>query len=169
MDLLITKQFVAVLGAITAILVGVITLYQRKASRQKQSAIEASNSYNAMMALRIQHPEVLPLSKKWKKNYFQKIYSEDESEYTKWVIYYSYVELCIDYCSNVLLAREQKHMDKIRFEKHHKPLVKLLITEHFPIISQMAKEKKYTSPIISDFIEELRKTGWDWEKEYDSL
>jgi hypothetical protein len=169
MNLVITKELVAVLGALTAIIVGLITVYQKKSERQKQSAIEASNSYNAMMALRIQHPEVLPLSKKWKTNYFEKLYSEEESEYQRWVIYYSYVELCIDYCSNVLLARKQKHMDTMRFEEHHKPLVKLLITEHFPIISQMAEEGKYTSPVIMDFIEDLRKKGWDWEKEYESL
>ena len=47
--------------------------------------------------------------------------------------------------------------------------MKLIITEHYPIISDFLKEEKYVSGYLRSFVRGLAEDGWDWASEHKSL
>lgn len=99
----------------------------------------------------------------------KKIYEEDSDNGNQWTHYYGYVELCIGYCNAVLYARKSNLIDRLSFNSQHKDLMKLLLTEHSPIIEDLCREGKYISILIRRFRQEMRDQGWNWEEQHRRL
>jgi len=160
-------------AGIASIVVSIIYVFSsisNKNSSRLSLAQKASDSYNLMVTYRFKYPEVLRFSKLWEEENWAKIYLQKEKEDISWVHYYSYTELCLDYCNSILIARNEKIFDKKRFKNHHEKLLKLIITEHYPIIKSMVNAEKFISPMIGEFIQEYeKKYGWNWEEEHRKL
>lgn len=125
--------------------------------------------YDRLMDYRLKHPEVFKLSRQWKPECLTKIYALETEECRQWAIYIGYVELCISYCNATLHAWKRRQIDLGVYRSQHEPLVRLLITEHFPIIRPLAREGGFVSSGIASYIARLRKEGWDWEREYENM
>lgn len=172
-------QHPAIVGALVAacisVMLAVPTLWiSLKTWRQnrlsyfsgRESRIE--DLYDRLMDYRLKHPEVLKLSRRWERECLTKIYSQSNEDERAWAIYFGYVELCISYCNVTLFARKRSQLDPEVYRTQHEPLVKLLISEHFPIMQQLTQEG-FASSIIAEFIVEMRKRGWEWEKQYEKM
>ncbi len=151
---------VAVIGAIVSVTFGLIAV-------RSQAQKEVGDLYDQMVKFRTEHPEVLRLSRHWTHDCWPKIYSQSDAGDAEWVTYYSFVELCLGYCNTVLFSRGR--MSRASYRNHHKPLVKLLLTEHNPIIEDLLLEQEYISPSVKDFREEMERGGWNWQEQYDKL
>ena len=159
---------VSVLAAIVSAAFSLSNYLFSKKIKKIEAEKDIGSIYDMLIDYRLKHPEVLALSRKWEPDFIEKIYSQKSADDKQWVIYYGYIELCIGYCNAVLYYNSTGLLEKAAYELHHEPLVKLLVTEHFPIIYGLAKEEKYVSPNINKYIES-KKNEWDWEKEYQSI
>lgn len=167
------KDWFTLIVAITGVLSsGVIAFLAYSLNRQAEHAQtqrSISDSYQRLIDFRSQHPEVMQLSHLWTNECFEKLYAHPKTENTRWVYYYTYVELCFRFISAVLYGKKSKLLDKGLFEAEYKPLVKLLLTENDPLVASLLPQAKYISSYIKAFRLELEKEGWDWSKMHREL
>ncbi len=156
----IVGGIVSLFGAVVSVAFGMVAI-------RSQAHREASSLYQQMVKLRLENPEILKLSRQWTPANWQRVYEQSRPDDRPWVVYYSYVELCLDYCSTVLSARHR--LSRGAYKDHHKRLVKLLLTEHNPIIEDLLEEDKYISNHIMWFRKKLERDGWSWRDEHAAL
>ena len=125
----IVTGIVSIVGALVAI----VTV-------QGQAEKEVGDIYDQMVKFRVEHPEVLELSRKWQAGNFAKVYGDGGSLDPQWVTYYSYFELCIGYCNSSILAWYGFRLGRRSFKHHHKPLIKLVLTENYPILKTIQED-----------------------------
>ncbi len=161
----------ALIAALVSLVVTLITIQQSRQSRAAATRSEIGNLYDQLVSYRQGHPEVLALSRTWQSSCIRLVYEQRSDEDRAWAVYYGYAELCLGYANEVLLGHRFGLLDSQSFELHHKHLVKLLLTEHLPIVSQLAcDEAKFVSPVIREFMSKMQADeGWDWQREYESL
>jgi hypothetical protein len=155
----------ALLGLILGIANHLLSRTARIAAAQKQIA----DLYDKLVDYRRHHPEVLPLSRQWQAGSFHRIYFDETEKGRRWALYYGYVELCLGYANAVLYARKRRLIDRLSFQAHHKPLIKLLFTEHILILDEICQSGPYVSKLVRDFRRELEAEGWDWKTQFDQL
>lgn len=173
LEVIFTPEFVSALStAALAAIVALIVAYvnSRQTRRTYSSSIETrlEGLYDRLMDYRLKHPEVFKWSRSWTRDCLTKIYLQSNDEERNWAIYVGYVELCISYCNAVLLARNRRLLAKQVYVSQHEPLVRMLITEHFPIIHQFSSEG-FASKAIAEFISRERVNGWKWEDIYATM
>ena len=158
-----TATMIIAAAAVVVSAAGVaITLINAWAQAEKQ----VGDLYDQMVNYRADHPEVMHLSRKWGPGCFEEVYGQETEEDKQWVVYYSYVELCLGYCSIVLSSR--RRLPPGSFRGHHGPLVKLTLTEHNPIVEQLLTEP-CLSDLVRGFRKELAEEQWDWREEHRKL
>ena len=121
------------------------------------------------MSFRESHPEVLALGFRWKPENFERIYSQEHKDDRQWALYYTYVELTLGFCNAVAYASRRGLLDRSGYENHYRSLMRLLLTEHQPIISGMVRSKRYVSTFVQDFWSGAEADGWQWEAEHLAL
>lgn len=160
---------VALLAAVISLWIGLINWRQSRRSYMATRETRIEELYDRLMDYRLKHPEVLRLSRLWQPECLTKIYSQASEEEKLWTYYFGYVELCTSFCNATLQAQRRGEIDDDVHRVQYEPLMRLLITEHFPVIRQLTKEAKFTSGAISEFVATTRKRGWNWELEYDNI
>mgnify|MGYP001228348923 CR=1 FL=1 len=167
----IVGAFVSVSSAVVAVIFGWLSIRNARLSTYAQTENEVETIYSNMVDFRVSHPVVMSLSRAWKPDKFSSVYNQgDETDDSQWVTYYSYAELCIGYCNMVLAAWYQGRMEKSSFLDHHRPLVKLLLTENYPLVENLISTGgKYLSNHIQSFVAEMSSEGWNWEQEHKLL
>ena len=166
---IIAALVAAVVSALVSLSIAIVQLRQRRNTQRAQVQQDITKKYDKMVDYRLQHPEVLTISRRWQPACFGQIYNQRTEEDKSLAIYYGYVELCIAYCNAVLYAFEKDWMDPESYESEHEPLIRLILAEHFPILSTIAKPGKYVSTYLVNHVEKMRQGGWDWEATYKSL
>jgi hypothetical protein len=122
-----------------------------------------------MVDYRLQRPEVLALARRWKPECFKFIYDHSGPDGNSWAVYYGYVELVISYCNAVLYARSRGLVDSDIYESQHELLIKLLLAEHYPILSTVIVPGGYVTKYLIEHLGALQKGGWDWAAAYRKL
>lgn len=165
----VTAALVAavVSGAIS--LVGVV-LQSRQARTEQSLAAQQdiTAKYDALVAYRLQHPEVLSLARRWTSDNWVAIYDPEELGDYSWTIYYGYVELITLYASAVLYAHEHRLITRDLFDRQHEPLIRLLVAEHYPILSEITLPGAYVTDYLVRHLERLTAI-WDWKAAHDRL
>jgi hypothetical protein len=67
--------------------------------------------------------------------------------------------VCISFCNAVLSARRSHLLNRHAYEGQYKPLVKLLMTEHAPLVASLLSSGKYISAYIKDFYQDVASEG----------
>jgi hypothetical protein len=122
-----------------------------------------------MVDYRLQHPEVLSLASRWTPECWEAVYDQRNAEERAWALYYGYVELCISYCNAVLHARDTGLLDHDVYDSEHELLIRLLLAEHYRILSTIVRPDGYVAKYLVEHIEYLRNSGWDWQAEHERL
>ncbi len=159
---------VSLMIAVPTIWLGRNTWRQARLTYLSNREARIEDLYDRLMDYRLKHPEVFRLSRGWTPECLTKIYTQVDEVEKDWAIYVGYVELCISYCNVVLYAQRRRQLDADVYASHHQPLVKMLITEHFPIMHQFSQQG-FASTAIADFIVRERKLGWNWEEVYATM
>lgn len=160
--------FVTLLGVVSS---GTIAFLVYRSGVQTQRAEilrEIGSRYDRLMDFRAAHPQVLALSRGWSEACFDAIYRQATPEEREWALYYTYAELCSGFCSLVLSAWKLGALERAAFERYYRPLVRLLLTEHYPYLKTVL-HGKYLSKYITEFVAETRKAGWDWDLNHQRL
>lgn len=159
------EVIIAVIGSAIALVGAALTILTMWAHTETQTG----DLYDKLVRLRVDHPVVMALSRRWSIDSFGKVYAERQDLDPKLVIYYSYVELCLAYCNAVLVAHRGMRINPGSFRYYHRPLMKLLLTENYPIVEHLAQEGKYLSKLLMDFRSSLASEGWNWKHEHHRL
>jgi len=166
----------AITGLTTVVIATLTTLAMNwinwKLNRQTfSSTVEAriEGLFDRLVEYRLKHPEVLKLSRNWTPDCLTKVYAQTSEEDKAWAIYVGYVDLCIGYCNAALMARRRGRLSRDIYSSQYEPLMKLLISEHFPVIRQFAREGGFVSSGLSDYIKDQRRRGWNWEVEFQNM
>jgi len=157
----VTEALSAILGAAVAWLLFRLGL-------QAETHRHVGELYDKLVDYRKEYPEVLSLARLWRPEYLTRVYHQRSDEDRQWAMYYGYAELVLGYCTQVLVTRGCALAGRA-YTQHHHGLVKLLLTEHYPIVKQLAAPGGYASPLIARFIERQRAQGWDWESRHSAL
>jgi hypothetical protein len=167
-----STDWIAIIISLTGILISsVIALLVYLSSRQSQRAEihhEIEHSYDKLMDFRSEHPEVLAMSRNWTESCFKSLYSKPTVESKSWVIYYTYVELCFGFVNAVLYGQDIKLLDKRAYQNHYRPLILLLIAEHYPYINTII-QGNYLSKYIKSFILSEQADDWNWQERHKAL
>lgn len=155
----------AIVVAIVSVVSVIITVVTVRSQAEKQ----VSDLYDQLVQFRIAHPEVMSLSRRWEPGCLARLYAPQQQVDPDWVVYYSYVELCLGYCNAVLSARRAWRLRGSSFTHHHKQLITLILTEHNPIVEHLATKGGFISRYIIDFREELQREGWNWRERFSLL
>ncbi len=159
---------VSLAGALIAGTCALLAWSLNRRGQRGQAHLEINDRYDRLMAFRVNHPEVLALSRRWSAGNFSRMYRQDNEEDRQWAIYYSYVELVLGFCNAVAYARERRLLDPGAYEAHYRPLMKLLLTVHQPLVSALLPGP-YVSAYIRDFWRTEEAAGWDWRAEHNAL
>ncbi|MDP8256537.1 MAG: hypothetical protein P9M14_12375 [Candidatus Alcyoniella australis] len=120
--------------------------------------------YYSLMNFRPTHPKILSQGFQWDSDCFRRIYEQKDEKDQEWVIYYSYVEMALGFCNEVIYAAKRGLLEKVAYEQHYLPLLKLLLAEHQPIIQDMMRDEPYVSQLIRELWDNLAAEGWNWEQ-----
>ena len=164
----IAAALIAAFAAIVSVIISIFSFRNVKKSQRVTTYQHINDLYDKLISFRINHPELLSLSRKWTASKLKNVYRQTSEGDKQWARYYTYVELCIGYCNAVLYARKKKFLDEGAFENQHEPLMKLLLTEHNPIIEGMVKEIEYISKYVQEYRRDLEK-NWNWKERYKEI
>lgn len=159
----------AIVSALVSLVVALFQLRQARNSQRNQVQHDITAKYDRMVDYRLQRPEVLDLARKWNQDCFKFIYDHSGPEGNLWAIYYGYVELLIFYCNAVLHAKARGHIDVDVYESQHEALIKLLLAEHYPILSTIIRPGGYVTKYLVEHVEDLQRGGWKWAAAYEDL
>jgi hypothetical protein len=160
--------YIAVIGTIISALLAYLSYSLNRQSQRASMQRSIADLYDGMVKYRTTHPEVMKLCDRWNAACFDAIYRQRDADEVQWVIYYSYVELVSGFMNAVLYGRVNKLLDRHAYEGHYKPLVKLLVTEHYLYFLSIL-QGPYLSSFIKDFIFELKEEGWDLAEKHGRL
>jgi hypothetical protein len=159
---------IATTGVLTSALIAYLAYTLNRQSQRTAIHRSIGDLYEKLMDFRASHPEVLSLAGKWNDQCFNSIYSQASPKDKQWVIYYAFVELALSFSNTVLYGRKSRVLDGYAYENHYKPLIRLLLTEHYPFMRSV-KDGPYLSPLVKGFLTESEKEGWDWQERRDIL
>jgi hypothetical protein len=166
---LIAALVAAAVSAVVSFAVAVGQLRQGKVSQRIQAQQEISAKYDKMVEYRLEHPEVLSLALRWRPECWDAVYNQRSDEDRGWALYYGYVELCVNYSNAVLHARSKGLLDTDVYNNEHERLIRLLLAEHFPMLSTIVRPDGYVTLYLVQHVEQLRRGGWDWKAEHQGL
>jgi len=161
---------VALLGALISAACALLAWGLSRRGQRAEAHERINQRYDRLMEFRASHPKVLALGFRWLPENFNRIYGQAGSEDQDWVLYYTYVELVLGFCNASAYAARCGALDEVGFEQHYKPLMKLLLTEHQPIMADLLQGGScYVSPFVSDFWNALEADGWNWAERHAAL
>jgi hypothetical protein len=155
----------AIIGILSS---GLLAYLAYSLNRQSQRATlhrSIGDLYGTLMKFRADYPEVMGLCDKWSSSSFVYIYRQKTKQDKLWVQYYTYAELAISFCNSVLYGRKTRLLDNQAYNQHYRPLVLMLLTEHYPFVSNIMTGP-YLSSLIKEFIREAEKAGWNWNEDH---
>jgi hypothetical protein len=153
--------YIAVIGTIVSALLAYLSYSLNRQSQRASMQRSMEELYDGMIKYRAAHPEVMKLCQGWNEACFAAIYRQKNAKELQWVTYYNYMEFVSGFLNAVLYGRKNKLLDRHAYDGHYKPLVKLLVTEHYPYFLSVS-EGPYLSVFIREFIDELKGEGWDF-------
>lgn len=156
---------ISFLGAIIAGFSAVLAWSLSRRGQHGQAHEQINRRYDRIMEFRAEHPEILALGCRWNDGNFRRIYEQRQEEDRSWALYYTYVELVLGFCNAVVYAWRRRLLDKIAYQEHYRPLMRLLLTEHQPIMTTMLRSN-YLSRFVRDFWVAEASSGWDWAKQH---
>lgn len=165
-DIVNSALVAAGVSAAISLVIAWIQLRQGLDSQRAQSQLDISTKYDRMVDYRLEHPEVLSLARHWRRECWDAVYDQKSDADRQWAYYYGYIELCVTYCNAVLHSKAKGFLDPDVYEYEHEPLIRLLLVEHYPILSEIARPGGYVTKYLVDHIQRLRKRDWDWENEH---
>jgi len=160
---------VAWMGLVSSAIIGFLAYSLNRQAQRWQTQQSMDGLYSKLMDYRSAHPQVMPLSRQWEPRCFETLYHPETEEDKRWVLYYTYAEMCISFCNAVLSARRSRLVNRHAYEGQYKPLIKLLLTEHAPLIADLLHSGKYISAYMKEFYQELEREGWNWAKMHAEL
>ncbi|MDR3578133.1 MAG: hypothetical protein P4L50_30065 [Anaerolineaceae bacterium] len=159
---------VSLLSLLISSLISYLVFFNNRQSQRAAIHQEIEHSYDKMMDLRSDHPEIMHLCFKWDEKCFKLLYGGPNLENKQWVLYYTYVELCLGFINSVLYGWDINLLDRQAYENHYKPLVRLLLTEHYQYFSSIL-DGPYISVYVKKFITEEQNSGWNWVERHKML
>lgn len=154
---------VAVTGVLTSALIAYLAYSLNRQSQRTAIHRSIGDLYEKLMDFRSDHPEVMSLAGQWNDDCFKSMYSQSSPKDKQWVIYYAFAELVLSFSNTVLYGYKSKALDAYAYENHYKPLIRLLLTEHYPFM-QCVKDGPYLSLLVKRFLTETENEGWDWQE-----
>lgn len=130
-----------------------IAYWLNRQSRRAEIQRKIADLYEKTIEFRVAYPQVMRLCRKWS--------TQSSVADRNWSLYYSYVVLISSFCSTVLYARQLRLLDKDVFSGYYQPLMRLLISVHYPYFS-IARKGNYLSVFIKSYMEDRELAGWDW-------
>ncbi len=160
--------YIAIIGTILSALLAYLSYSLNRQSQRASMQRSIEDLYDGMIKYRAAHPEVMKLCDHWNEACFDAVYRQHNAKEEQWVIYYTYVELVSGLINAVLYGRKTRLLDKHAYHDHYQPLVKLLVTEHYPYFLSVL-QGPYLSAFVKEFVEELKKEEWDFVGRHQKL
>jgi hypothetical protein len=152
----------------TMALTAMAYLFSRR-SAQQAARRTIGDLANSVAMFRVDWPSVMRTARWWSPACWPAMYgtapSTDADSLTR---YYSYVDVGLEFCNSVLVAAHDKHITRKALDEHYGPLVRLFMTENWPIVEDMLRHT-YISPIVRSEVERLTREGWGFRREFDAL
>ena len=160
--------YIAIIGTVLSALLAYLTYSLNRQLQRASMQRSIEDLYEEMVKYRAAHPEVMKLCDHWTEACFNAVYRQHNAKEEQWVIYYTYVELVSGFINAVLYGRKTRLLDKHAYLNHYLPLMKLLVTEHYPYFLSVL-QGPYISTFIKEFVGELKEEGWDFDARHKKL
>ena len=164
-----TAAVISAAAAVLALLVSGWSVVQARATRRVEAHRAVHELYDRMVSLKFGHPEFLICAQEWDPGKMRNVYDDTLPNHQMWAEYYTFVELCIGFANAVLQARNLNLMDKGVYQKQWERLVRLVLTEHYPIVGAFVSEGPYVSQYVCKYVSVKQSEGWDWAGQHRQL
>lgn len=158
----VAGAIVSLVSAVVATTLGIWTARQTRQAQQEEAYRAIHALYDKMVQYKLDNPDVMHRARHWDPSKSAMLYRSDSGEGAAWSRYCTFVELCIGFANAVLLARSRGLMSKSEYEDYWERLVRLVVAEHFPIISTYFLEGPYISEYLRDYVRRPPAADWDW-------
>ncbi|MDI6712052.1 MAG: hypothetical protein QMD96_02315 [Anaerosomatales bacterium] len=165
----VAGAIVSLVSAVVATTLGIWTAQQTRQAQQEEAYRAIHALYDKMVQYKLDNPDIVQRARTWEDSKIATMYQADSEEGAAWSRYCTFVELCIGFANAVLQARSRRLMGKSEYEDYWERLVRLVITEHFPIIGGYFLEGPYISRYLRDYVRALSADGWDWSIQHARL
>ncbi len=159
----------SVAGAISSAIFALLALRLTKQAQRSEAHGAVGALYDKVLDFRVSHPEMLRLSRQWSARHFERIYLQRSDEDRQWALYYTYVELCLGFCNAVIYLSRRGSLEAAAYDQQYSRLVRLLLTEHNPLVEDLLEKPHFVSGYIRSFRDRLAQEGWDWRAEHQRL
>lgn len=160
----VTEAIAGVLGVLLGL--GLTWLMARRAERvEAYRAINAA--YDRVLDLRTAHPELASLNWQWSSECWGHVYAHGRDADARWARYYVLVESCLAFANAVLSARDEGTLSKRAYQGQWRPLVDLILVEHYPIVASM-EAAPYLSTYVRGFLRRTRPPE-EWRARHERL
>lgn len=168
-DVATIAAIVSVIGAVVAGALGVWTARHTRLAQQVEAYRAVHVDYDKMVQLKFENPDFLIQARDWDAGKMKCVLTASLPQHVEWSRYYTFAELCIGFANSVLQARSRNLMGEAEYSKQWERLVRLVVTEHYPIISGFLAEGPYLSQYLRDYVAEAEQDGWNWSAEHSRL
>jgi hypothetical protein len=162
------STIIAVTGVLTSGLLAYLAYSLNRQSARANIQRSIGILYDQLLNFRAAHPEVMRLCYLWKRENYDNVYRQANEEDRQWTVYYTYTEYICGFVNAVLYGRKNRLLDHLAYYDHYEPLVKLLLTEHYPYINS-SMQNVYISSFIREYVQQEKKDGWNWEERHKAL
>jgi hypothetical protein len=161
---------VSVAAAVVGIVLGIVSARQDRRAQQVEAYRAVHELYDRMIQRKFEHPEFLSHARAWDNSKMACVFAPAAPCDGEWSRYYTFVELCVGFANAVLQARSCKLMGETDYEHQWERLVRLVVTEHYPIIRGFMDEGPYLSQYLRDYLQTAPiQRKWDWMKQHQRL
>ncbi len=163
------SAIVAACAALVTAGMGVFAFRLSRASSRYAARRAIGDLASSLAAFRAQYPEVMSVARGWSPESWDVLFAAPTTEETaRLVRYYSFVEIGLEFCNTTLGAYAEGNLSREAFDRHYRPLVRLFVTEHWPMISNLL-QNPYLSAYLRDEIAAGRASGWDWASQHQDM
>ncbi|GAB4275373.1 MAG: hypothetical protein Kow0056_04820 [Coriobacteriia bacterium] len=161
---------VSVASAFVAGALGIWTALQARRAEQIESYRAIHDLYDKMVEYKFENPSFLVRARDWHRGRMSSVYDESDPEHIEWSQYYTFAELCVGFANAVLQARSRGLIGDKEFDRQWERLVRLVVAEHYPIISEFVDEGPYVSEYLREYLVTTeRDRNWNWTRQHERL
>jgi hypothetical protein len=157
---------VAACAALVTAGLGVVAFRLSRAGSRYAARRAIGDLANSLATFRAEYPEVMSVARNWTPASWERLFAAPATDESKGLArYYSFVEIGLEFCNTTLGAYAEGHLPRDAFERHYRPLVRLFVTENWPMISDLLT-KPYLSDYLRDEVDAGGAGGWAWATEH---
>ena len=158
-----------VASALATAFLGFLAYRFSRSSARQATRRTIGDLANQLAAIRLEYPEASRYGRRWEMRDWDILGGAHEGPAADLrTRYYCYVDVGLEFCNAALAARANGAISAETFRGHYGRLVRLFLTENYPIVAHMRARPFLTSDVQQE-LASAEAEGWVWADQHEAL